>query len=336
LENQDRSRFVGPSSRGAKPGTVDGSGRLTIPAARRVTSPRQTQSFLSRRFEHVGIRPRRRLGQNFLIDLNLLQLLADAADVRPGDVVLEVGAGTGSLTALLAARAAFVVAVEIDPGLQALFEASLAGVSNVCLLKDDALAGKNRLNPRLVDEVSRRLADARDRRLLLAANLPFNVATPVLCNLLASEIVPAAMTVTIQKELADRIVARPGTRDYGATSVWIQSQCEVSVVRVIPPTAFWPRPKVSSAIVRAVIRPELRNRIHDLRFFHDFIRALFLHRRKFLRGSLLGAFKGRLDKPRLDAVLRDSGFDPTARAEVLDVDEMLRLSEALFRAIQTG
>jgi 16S rRNA (adenine1518-N6/adenine1519-N6)-dimethyltransferase len=137
------------------------------------------------------------------------------------------------------------------------------------------------------------------------------------------------MTVTIQKELADRITARPDTRDYGALSVWIQIQSRVELVRVLPPSVFWPRPQVTSAIVHIDLYPALRSRIGDLQFFHDFVRSLFLHRRKLLRGELHAALKDRLDKGAIDRLLAETQISPELRAEQLDVDTMIKLSHAV-------
>ncbi len=293
------------------------------------SSRHQTLSFLRRRFEEAGIRPRTRHGQNFLIDLNLQQLLLDTAQLGPNDVVLEVGTGTGSLTALAAARAAAVVTVEIDPDLFRLAGEELHGLENVTMLQLDALRNKNRLNPALLDAVREHLHAAPGRQMKLVANLPYNVATPVLSNLLAIDDPPRTMTATIQKELADRIVARPSTKDYGALSIWMQSQCRVEIVRVMPPAAFWPRPKVTSAIVHVVLDEALRSRIPDRAYFHDFIRAMFFHRRKFLRSELLNAFKKQLTKPQVDGILGRMGLEPSVRAEQLDVETMLRLAEVV-------
>jgi len=292
-------------------------------------SPSQTLSFLRRRFEEAGIEPQKRLGQNFLIDLNLVHLLARTARLAANDVVLEVGTGTGSLTALMAPQVAAVVTVEMDPYLAQLASEALIGVPNVTLLRQDALKNKNRMHPAVMEAVAQRLAEGPDRRLKLAANLPYNVATPILTNLLAEPTPPQTMTVTIQKELADRLVARPGTKDYGSLSIWVQSQCRVEVVRVMPPSVFWPRPKVSSAIVHVALVDAWRERIADLDFFHGFVRAMFFHRRKLLRRELLSAFKKRLDKPAVDAVLAEVELPANARAEQLDVATMLRLCEVV-------
>lgn len=293
------------------------------------SSGSQTLSFLMRRFAEAGIHPRTRLGQNFLIDPNLQRLLLATAKLGPNDVVLEVGTGTGSLTALMARAAGAVVTVELDERLFRLAGEELDELENVTMLKLDALKSKNRLNPVMLDAVFGQLDAAPDRQFKLVANLPYNVATPILTNLLAEDVPPRTMTVTIQKELADRLVARAGTKDYGSLSIWVQSQCRVKIVRVMPPTVFWPRPKVSSAIVHLALVGPWRDRIVDRRFFHEFVRAMFFHRRKFLRSELLSALGKRLDKPQVDEIMARLGLDGRCRAEQLDVDTMLALCDAV-------
>ncbi len=294
---------------------------------------RQTLSFLKRRFAEVGLNLVKRHGQNFLIDLNLLQVLVEAADLQPDDVVLEVGTGTGSLTAAMASRVAAVVTVEIDARLHQLASEELIDFENVTMLLQDALRNKNNLEEAVLDAVRLRLAEQPGRRFKLVANLPYSVATPIISNLLLTDITPESMTVTIQKELADRLVAAPGAKDYGALSVWVQSQCRAEIVRLLPPQAFWPRPLVTSAIVHIQLVPEKRARISDLRYFHDFVRSMFFHRRKFLRSVVISAFKNELDKIEIDAVLSEQGFASDTRAEQLSVEAMIALCDAMRQAV---
>jgi 16S rRNA (adenine1518-N6/adenine1519-N6)-dimethyltransferase len=290
---------------------------------------RQTKSYLIDRFREMGIEPATRHGQNFLIDLNLQQLLVDSADLGPTDVVLEVGTGTGALTALIAERAAAVVTVEIDGHMFELASEQLLGVPNVTMLHLDALHNKNRFDDHLMVAIGEQLAAGPGRQFKLLANLPYNIATPVLSNLLLAEHVPTLMVATIQKELADRMIAVPRTKDYSALSVWVQSQCAAQIVRVLPPTVFWPMPKVTSAIVRLDIDPARRDAIPDLRYFHQLTKALFLHRRKFLRANVTSAMKQHLDKEQVDTVLAAMEFDANTRTEELDVPTLLRLVEQL-------
>ncbi len=294
---------------------------------------RQTATYLSKRLAAEGLRPVSKYGQNFLIDLNLVDLIARSAELRPTDVVLEIGTGVGSLTTRLADAAGAVLSVEIDANLHRMAGDELAGRQNVKLLQGDALKNKNTLRSDLMEHIR----DAKARlgpysRFLLVANLPYNVATPIIGNLLHETPPPDAMVVTIQKELADRIVAGPATKDYGALSIWIQSQCRAEIVRVLSPNVFWPRPNVHSAIIRLDLEPARRAQLGDLNYYHSMIRALFFHRRKFLRSVVVSAMKERMEKPQVDEVLAGLGHGPTARAEELSIDKISELVLALHRA----
>lgn len=280
-----------------------------------------------RRFETLGIHPRGKLGQNFLIDLNLLRLLYESAQIDQNDVVLEVGTGTGSLTSAMADRAAAVITVEVDPIMHEMARQELFGKKNIRFFLTDILENKNRLSQEVLEAIRQEVAAGPGRRFKLCANLPYAAATPLISNLLLSDVPPCSMTVTIQKELADRIAARPKTSHYGALGVWIQALCDTRIVRVMPPSVFWPRPKVDSAIVQITANPKKRARIADLRFFHQFVRAIFFHRRKFLRSVLCSAFKGKLEKQAVDGVMEKLGLGETARADALPVETIIRLSD---------
>jgi 16S rRNA (adenine1518-N6/adenine1519-N6)-dimethyltransferase len=298
-------------------------------AESRLPMSRQTKTFLIDRFREMGIRPATRHGQNFLIDLNLQRLIVDAADLTARDVVLEIGTGTGALTTMMAPQAAAVVTVEIDAHLFELASEQLIDLPNVTMLRIDALRNKNNLDERIMAEVGKHLAAGPGRRLKLVANLPYNIATPILSNLLLTRHVPHSMTATIQKELADRITARPSTKDYSALSVWIQSQCTAEIVRVLPPSVFWPAPKVTSAVIRLTVDPQRRADIRGLEYFHQITKALFLHRRKFLRANLMSAMKHHLDKEQVDSVLEEMGFAPDTRTEQLDFNTLIKLADRI-------
>jgi len=280
-----------------------------------------------RQFREVGIQPATRHGQNFLIDLNLQHLIVDSANLTDQDVVLEVGTGTGALTALIAKKAAAVVTIEIDGHLFELASELLLDFDNVTMLRHDALKNKNQFDPRVLDAIKEKLDEAPNRRLKLVANLPYNIATPVLSNLLLCGHLPHSMVATIQKELGDRIVARPNTKDYGALSVWMQSQADTEIVRIMPPSVFWPAPKVESAIVRIVVDPVRRAAIPDPKFFHQFVKTIFIHRRKFLRANVVAALKRHLTKQEVDEILEQMNLRPDARTEQLDVATLQKLTE---------
>jgi 16S rRNA (adenine1518-N6/adenine1519-N6)-dimethyltransferase len=289
---------------------------------------RQTISYLTRRFEAFGLQPKTKYGQNFLIDLNLLDMLHLTAQLDDRDVVLEVGTGLGSLTTRMAPRVHWVVTVEIDSQLQSMAHHELREFHNISLLTCDALRNKNHLRDEILDEVRLRMNERADARFKLVANLPYNVATPIISNLLSVDPLPERMVVTIQRELAERIVAVPSTKDYSALSIWIQSQCNCRIVRIMPPSVFWPRPNVDSAILEIVPNASLRSRIPDLAAFHEKLRALFFHRRKFLRSQLAIAFQDDLNKPQIDAILDEQSLDPQLRAEQLSVEQIIQLLKA--------
>ena len=297
----------------------------------------QTRTYLMKKFEAMGIRPQSRLGQNFLIDLNLLRLLHESGNITENDVILEVGTGTGSLTAPMANKAAVVITVELDPVMQNLAKQELFGRENVRFIKLDILKNKNRLRDEVLDAIREELAKpglgGEKRQFKLVANLPYNVATPLISNLLLTDIPPSLMCVTIQKELADRIVAKPQSKDWGALSLWIQAQCRAEIVRIMPPTVFWPRPKVDSAIIRLTLDEKKRSKIPDLKFYNEFCRAIFFHRRKFLRAELCSAFKHTIPKERIDGIMDEMQFDTTTRAETLPLKTMQRLSELCRREL---
>ncbi len=290
---------------------------------------RQTRSHLMDLFEQQGLHPRGDLGQNFLIDLNLLESIVTEADLGPDDVVLEVGAGTGGLTTYLVAEAGAVVSVEYDPNMYRLTNEVTSHLPDLTLLNCDALKNKNQLNPLVTDAVSAYLAVDPARRLKLVANLPYHIGTPVIANLLASDYPWSRMVVTIQYEMAQRLNAKPGTSDYGALSVFVQAQCTVKLVHKLPPSVFWPRPKVDSAIVRIDPDPQKAALIHDRAALHVFLRDVFGQRRKVLGGVLAQMYKGRMTRAAIDSVLHELKLPSDARAEALEVAQLVELSNRL-------
>ena len=229
----------------------------------------------------------------------------------------------------MAGKGAAVITVELDPAMAQLTSEAVASFPDVRVLNIDALASKNALNPVLIDSVTKALAVTPRRTFKLVANLPYNVATPIIANLLVDpQLCPQLMVVTIQRELADRMTAPPGSSAYGALSVLIQALAECSIVRVLPPSVFWPRPKVESAVVSICPDPARRESL-DVGWFHQVIRKLFLHRRKSLRNVLADISAKRWTKTEIDAWLALFGLNGQIRAEALDVAQFRLLARAI-------
>lgn len=295
-------------------------------------SPRQTLSFLRELLHERGIEPKSKRGQNFLIDLNLLDVLLRRAELTPDDLVLEIGAGTGSMTARLAEQAGAVLSVEIDPDFVALARENVDDKNNVVLLHTDVLRRKNDLNPVMLTALEELRVKSNCQHLKLVANLPYAVATPVIANFLISDLAVERMVVTVQWEIAARLTAEPGVKDYGALAVLVQSLAEVSLVRRLPPTVFWPRPQVDSAIIdirpQAELRQRVVERVGSVQAFRNFLRDLYVHRRKNLRMALTGWPGGRRAKEEVDAKLAALNIDGRLRAETLDPEQHLAMCAA--------
>ncbi|MCA9038651.1 MAG: ribosomal RNA small subunit methyltransferase A, partial [Planctomycetaceae bacterium] len=189
---------------------------------------------------------------------------------------------------------------------------------NVTLINKDILKNKNRFAPEVVDVIREKLAAVPNGRLKLVANLPYSVATPVISNLVASDLPWQRMVATIQWELGEKMAAECGDNGYGALSVWMQSQTSVRILRKLGPNVFWPRPKVDSAIVSIWRDDKLRSQIHSRPFYLDFLRRLFHHRRKLLRGVLVRMYRRQLEKEEIDQLLLDLGYPQEKRAEKMD------------------
>ena len=283
----------------------------------------QTKHEIQAILARAGSGPRQRFGQNFMIDQNLVRLVADAGQVAPGDVVIEVGPGTGTLTEELLSRGVDVVAVEIDRDLAAALRERLASNPHFSLIEGDALAGKHEINEALrarlaaVSRTSR--PDARPVKLV--ANLPYNIASPLVIDLLIEGV--DLLAFTVQKEVADRLRAPAGADAYGPLSVIAQLLSRVEVLRTLPPQAFWPPPKIDSALVR-LTRDDRLGPV--ARGFARFIHQLFSFRRKTLRRALAQAGYDDVER-----VLAAQQTDPQLRPEVLTPEQLL----ALFRAVES-
>ena len=273
-----------------------------------------TLSQLRAALDERGISPKRSLGQNFLIDLNLARKLADEAKIGPRETVLEVGPGAGALTHILLERTDRVVACELDDNLADLLRERFAQeieAGRLMLIHGDCLANKHTLHPAIVEAVRSVESFA------LVANLPYGAATPLIATLLADHPRCRGQYVTIQKEVADRLLARPGTKEYGAISVLAHAMATMRRIASLPPQCFWPRPKIDSTMLAIERRAEpLTN---DPAALSALCARLFSQRRKQL-ASILGRDIG-----------WPEGIDPTQRPEQLTPAQMIALARATPR-----
>ena len=292
------------------------------------TTGRQLRALFSAR----GIRPRRSLGQNFLVDPNLLQVVAGAAELTRDDVVLEIGAGTGSLTEVIASQCGQVVAVEKDEYLGKIARESLASMQNVKLVSSDILEKSGAIAKRAMQPVEEILNGGRCSHFKVAGDLPYSVATPVIMGLIETDPMPELIVATVQLEVAERLVAPPRTKAYGFLSILVQSQAKVELIRKLPPWVYWPSPKVWSALVR--IRPLRRPEAQTLAALRNVASALFGQRRKTAANALV--MKGIAEsKDAAEKMLAQVGVEPSRRADALSVEETVQLAR-LARHLRAG
>lgn len=268
----------------------------------------------------AGIHPKRSAGQNFLVEENLAQAIAREGKIESGDVVLEIGPGFGMLTQFLAPLAHRILAVDLDARLLALARERLSEHDNLTLLEADALATKNRLNPVMIEALRTLL---EDRPLRVVANLPYNVATPLVIGLLSERLPLRSMTVMVQLEVAQRFGASRGDEQYGAVSVLCRALCdEVSLLRKVPRDVFMPRPKVTSAVVRLI---PAEDRHDGFEILSAVVRALFNYRRKTLTKAVKAATRRAPELAWLSEALEASDIDPMTRPDGLGLEGYLAL-----------
>lgn len=279
----------------------------------------------------AGLRPRKRFGQHFLIDGNLMLKLVDAAEIGPSSVVLEVGPGTGGLTELIAARAGAVVAVEVDLRLADILAQRFHDWPQIHLIRGDVLAGKYHLAPEVIEALTERRAalsaapqpKTDPPELLLVANLPYQIASPLIMNLVTSPLGFSRLCFSVQREVAERICAAPRTKAYGPMSVVLQACCDIYEIARLPPDVFWPRPLVDSTMLRMDLNMVNFGGPQPLATFAAWIRQAFAHRRKTLGYNLRQIH----DAAQVEQGAHQAGVDLQARPEALPVETWLELFE---------
>jgi 16S rRNA (adenine1518-N6/adenine1519-N6)-dimethyltransferase len=285
----------------------------------------QSKNQIKSLLESAGITVKKRFGQNFLIDANLMRLLTDSANISKNDIILEVGCGTGSLTELLAEKACFVISVEIDAGLAKIAHKQLKDKKNVQIINADVLKNKRSINPEVSDSVKSAKAKYNGR-LLLISNLSYNIASPLILNLITGPLVVDALYVTIQKEVAERMTADAGNKSYGTLSIILNATGNVKIIRSLPPSVFWPQPKVDSAMVSFIRDEKKIKAIKDMNLFCTIVKLFMQHRRKMLKAIVKLAPTREKNNYSWQFIFEKSGIDPEKRPDNLTAADFVSLA----------
>ncbi|RAV08495.1 16S rRNA (adenine(1518)-N(6)/adenine(1519)-N(6))-dimethyltransferase RsmA [Paenibacillus contaminans] len=287
-----------------------------------IATPSRTKEVIQK----YGFSLKKSLGQNFLIDLNVLRKIVGAAELDETKGALEIGPGIGALTQQLAKTAGKVVAVEIDQRLLPILADTLGGYEHVRVVHGDVLklplAELFREQFEGVTGVS------------VVANLPYYVTTPIVMKLLEERLPLENIVVMIQKEVAERMAASPGGKEYGSLSIAVQYYCEPELVTIVPHTVFIPQPNVDSAVIKLKVRKVPPVAVEDERFFFEVVQASFAQRRKTIANNLSAKFFTKETKGALEGILQSCGIEPSRRGETLSIAEYAALSNALRAALR--
>lgn len=283
---------------------------------KRLVLPSVTRDVVTRHGFHF----KKSLGQNFLIDGNILDKIVDAAELDAGAGALEIGPGIGTLTQELCEAAQQVVAVEKDNRLLSVLQETLGLYSNVHVEHADVLEAD------LHAIFAKWFAGLE---VSVVANLPYYVTTPIVMKLLEERLPLRNIVVMVQREVADRMAAKPGGKDYGTLSIAVQYWTEPVIVTRVPESAFMPAPNVESTVIKLKVRKEPPVQLQDEKLFFHLVKASFAQRRKTLLNNLQNNLQPKRDKETILAALERAGIDPTRRGETLSLEEYARLSDEL-------
>lgn len=284
-----------------------------------IATPVRTRAIL----EKYGFSFKKSLGQNFLIDTNILRKIVSFAVLHENSGAIEVGPGIGALTEQLARTSKKVVAFEIDQRLLPILNDTLSPYSNVTIVHQDVLEANVQ---KVIDEEFTGIEDV-----MVVANLPYYVTTPIIMKLLEERLPIRGIVCMLQKEVADRISAKPGTKDYGSLSIAVQYYTEAETVMIVPKTVFVPQPNVDSAVIRLTKREQPAVPVKDEDFFFQVTKASFAQRRKTLLNNLTSQLPdGKQRKEDILAALSQSGIEPSRRGETLSLEEFGRLADELY------
>lgn len=292
--------------------------------AQEIGSPRRTKELLQK----YGFSFKKSLGQNFLIDGNILNKIVQAAELTPAKGVLEIGPGIGALTEQLASASGKVAAVEIDQRLIPMLEEALGDYPNVAIIHGDILKVD------LADLFQEHFAGMES--VSVVANLPYYITTPIVMKLLEAKLNIESIVVMVQKEVADRFAAAPGTKDYGSLSVAVQYYAVPKMVLRVPPSVFIPQPHVESAVVKLEMRKTPAVAVKDEALFFDVVQASFAQRRKTLLNNLQRRFfTGSNGKEECRRFLESCGMEPARRGETLTIEEFAALANGLSEELES-
>ncbi|MBD8005893.1 16S rRNA (adenine(1518)-N(6)/adenine(1519)-N(6))-dimethyltransferase RsmA [Bacillus norwichensis] len=284
-----------------------------------IATPVRTKEIMKK----YGFSFKKSLGQNFLIDPNILRNITEYAGLTKETGVIEIGPGIGALTEHLARAAKKVVAYEIDQRLLPILADTLAPYDNVKIIHEDILKAD------IHQMIEKEFAEAKD--IMVVANLPYYVTTPIILKLLEEKLPIRGIVVMLQKEVGDRIAAKPGTKEYGSLSIAIQYSTTAETVMIVPKSVFVPQPNVDSAVIRMLLRDHPAVSVKDERFFFHITKMSFAQRRKTLMNNLTsGLPDGRKKKSDIARALERARIEPSRRGETLSMDEFAALSEALY------
>lgn len=285
-----------------------------------IATPLRTKEIL----EKYGLSAKKSLGQNFIVDTNILSKIVNAGEINKNTTVIEVGPGIGALTEQLAKKAGNVIAFEIDDRLLPVLEDTLSPYDNIEIIHSDIL----KVDMKAFEKSY--LADSKE--VVLVANLPYYITTPIIMRFLESGLVLDHMVMMMQKEVASRISASPSTKAYGSLSVAVQYYMDAEVVFTVPKTVFVPQPNVESAIIKLSEKKEKNVQVNDEPLFFRLVRSSFVQRRKTLWNNLLVAFdKEENTKAKLEKGLELADVDPKRRGETLTIEEFASLANAFSK-----
>jgi len=284
----------------------------------------QTKTYIKTLLENTGISPLKRFGQHFMIDGNLMNKLIAAADIQKNDVVLEVGPGTGSLTERLLEVTGRVIAVEIDNTLFTICSKQFAGHDKLSLIHGDILHTKSSVSKgvlRQLDQHCRSLGG----RVLLVANLPYQIATPLIIDLLMDDLKVSPLCFTVQAEVGERIMALPDNKAFGPISVLAQAMAEVKIIARVPAQAFWPRPKVESMMIKLDVNKKDTIPSHTLQQLARIVHGCFNHRRKTMHKNL----RNLLDEHEYQNIIQSEIINLNDRPENITVEQWIEMAKRL-------